>query len=292
VSKPGVDSTQSTPVLALALTCQDGTIIQAERREPNPPAHAELIVGGATGVPQRFYRRFAEFAVAQGYAVTTLDFRGIGKSAPSTLRGYQASYSEWATQDLFSTVNWVAGQSNDKPIYFVGHSFGGHALGQLTNHALITRAYFFGTGAGWSGHMPPLERLKVNFLWHALGPLVVPLVGYMPGRFIGGENLPIGVYRQWKRWCGFKRYVFDDPCATAIAAAYGNVTMPIVAANATDDLWALPVSRDYFMQGYTNAVITRRDLNPQELGMPIGHMGYFRQGREALWAQCLQFFST
>ena len=40
-------------------------------------------MAGATAVPQKFYRRFAEFARQQGYDTLTLDYRGIGQSAPN-----------------------------------------------------------------------------------------------------------------------------------------------------------------------------------------------------------------
>ncbi len=277
------------------ITCQDGYRIASERFEPSTPALGEILMAGATGVPQRFYKRFAQFATQRGYAVTTLDYRGIGKSAPPTLRGFKANYTQWAKQDLAAVLEHVVKQARSgaqpKPVRYVAHSFGGHALGQLPNHQTIESAYFFAVGAGWAGHMPTRERIKVNFLWHALGPLLVPALGYMPGKLIGGENLPLGVYQQWKHWCGYKRYFLDDPRATHIAAEFSSVVMPITAANATDDLWALPVSRDHFMQGYTNAKISRVDLQPKTLGMPIGHMGYFRQGREALWEDCLNTLS-
>jgi len=47
------------------------------------PARAHLVVGGATPVLQGFYKRFA---------VPTLDYRGIGGSAPSTLKGFRMDY--------------------------------------------------------------------------------------------------------------------------------------------------------------------------------------------------------
>jgi predicted alpha/beta hydrolase len=273
------------------LTCPDGYELTATRFEPSAGSVAEIIVAGATAVPQRFYRRFAQYAQERGFSVTTLDYRGIGKSAPPNLRGFKAQYDDWAKQDIASAVNHVQAGCGGKPIYYVAHSFGGHALGQLPNHQAISRAYFYAVGAGWAGHMPTLERLKVNLMWHAIGPITVPILGYMPGRLIGGENLPVGIYRQWKHWCSFKHYFFDDPQAKDIAAGFANVQLSIAAANAKDDLWALPVSRDHFIMGYERSEITRIDIDPKQLGMPVGHMGYFRQGREALWDDCLKWLS-
>jgi predicted alpha/beta hydrolase len=275
----------------ITFTCADGFSLEATRFDPSGPTRAHLIIAGATAVPQRFYRRFALHANTLGYCVTTFDYRGIGRSAPKIMRGFNANYTDWARQDLATVIDQVRQQAGAKPIDYVAHSFGGHALGMVSNHDAISNAYFFAVGAGWAGHMPPVERIKVTLMWHLLGPIVVPLLGYMPGSFIGGENLPIGVYRNWKHWCSFKRYFFDDPNAANLTAQFGEVRCNITAANALDDLWALPVSRDHFVDAYRAARVTRVDLDPKTLGMPIGHMGYFRQGREALWESCFNAMS-
>jgi predicted alpha/beta hydrolase len=305
-----------------SLTCKDGTQLGATRYTPSQNHRAEILVAGATAVPQGFYRRFAEFANTQGFAVTTLDYRGIGKSAPPTLRGYRCDYLDWGRQDLAAALeniksrmgqsnteasqpdsitnkakpigdgkpakNFDENQSNAKPIYMIGHSYGGHGFGLMPNHGDVKAFYTFASGAGWSGHMPKAEQLKVGFLWHVLGPLIVPALGYMPGQFLGGENLPRDVYRQWKRWCSFPHYFFDDPLMqSGQLDGFKNVRTPIAAVNALDDLWAPPTSRDHFFKGYQNTELTFVTLDPKALQYPIGHMGYFRQGREAIWADAI-----
>jgi predicted alpha/beta hydrolase len=57
------------------------------------------------------------------------------------------------------------------PLFYVGHSFGGHALGLLPNHDRIARAYLFAMGAGWHGWMPPLERVRAQVLWNVVLPV-------------------------------------------------------------------------------------------------------------------------
>jgi predicted alpha/beta hydrolase len=94
------------------------------------------------------------------------------------------------------------------------------------------------------------EALRVRFLWDVVGPVSTRLFGYLPMSAWGmGEDLPLGVYRQWRRWCRFPRYFFDDPEAAAVTAPFAQVTMPIAAAVATDDAWAPPRSRDAFFSG-------------------------------------------
>ena len=274
----------------LTLTPRDGYPIQALRYAARGAVRGHLIVAGATGVPQTFYRPFAEFASARGYTTLTLDYRGIGQSKPASLKGFRMSYLDWAHQDLAAAVDAMA---HDRvPLFMLGHSFGGHAFGLLPNHERVARFYTFATGAGWAGWMPLAERLKVAFLWHAVGPLLVRLKGYLAWRRFGfGEDLPLGVYRDWKHWCRFPRYFFDDPAMPHVAARFARVTTPIVAANALDDLWASPASRNAFMTGYRNSPWRAVNIDPRRGGLgPIGHMGYFRRKAEPLWREVLDWF--
>jgi predicted alpha/beta hydrolase len=272
------------------LHAADGYALQA-RRYPTPGAvKGHLIVAGATGVPQLFYRNFAVFAAQQGYTTLTLDYRGIGLSRPAKLRGFHMAYLDWARQDLRAAVDFMA--SDTVPLFMVGHSFGGHAFGLLPNHDRVARFYTFATGAGWHGWMPRSEQVKVLFLWRVLGPLITRWKGYLAwSQLHMGEDLPLDVYREWKHWCRFPRYFFDDPAMPQVASQFAAVTTPIIAANATDDLWAPPASRDAFMAGYCNAPYNAVTIDPalRKLG-PIGHMGYFRRAAQPLWEDVMHWF--
>lgn len=271
----------------LTLTTADAYPIGATRFHARGPVRGHLVVAGAPGVPQAFYRRFADYASGQGLTTLTLDYRGIGKSKPATLKGFEASFLDWACRDLASGVDAMA--SEGLPLFFVGHSFGGHALGLLPNHRKVTACYTLAAGAGWHGWMPPLESLRVRLLWNLVLPILTRWKGYCPGSLVGmGEDLPRGVYQQWRYWCRFPHYFFDDPDMPHMKSLCGEVRMPIAAGCALDDLWALPPSRDAFIAGYGSASVTRVDLDPEQEGFgPIGHMGYFRSQAQPLWEKML-----
>jgi predicted alpha/beta hydrolase len=274
------------------LVAADGYRLTALRYRAVGRPQGRVVVAGATGVPQRFYRRFAQHAAAQGFETLTLDYRGIGLSRPAELRGFEMDYRDWARLDLAAAVDACA--EDGVPLFMVGHSYGGHAFGLLPNHARVDGLYTFATGAGWHGWMPPLERLRVLLMWRVLGPVLTRWKGYLPWSLLGmGEDLPLGVYRQWRHWCQFPRYFFDDPeFAAEVQAQFAAVRTPIVAANALDDHWAPPASRDAFMAGYRQAGWRALDIAPVAPLGPIGHMGYFRPAAQALWAPVLAWFSS
>jgi predicted alpha/beta hydrolase len=257
------------------------------------PANSDefIALGGATAVPRGFYKRFAEYAQTRGVNVITTDYRGIGDSKQGSLKGFEMEYADWSRYDLAASVRWASERGR---VWMVGHSLGGHAIGQLPQLELVNAAYICAAGAGWHGWMPQPERLKVQLLWNVIGPIATRLYGYMPmSKFGGGEDLPMGVYRDWKRWCGFPHYFFDDADAQPIASKFTEIRMPIAANVSVDDLWAPPASRDAFFKGFVNATIEAIDMVPVKYNVAsIGHMGYFRANVGAtLWPEIIDWLA-
>lgn len=281
------DRGEETAVIEdMTLVASDGYRLSARHYPADGPPRARLVVAGATGVPQGYYRRFAEHARSRGFSVLTLDYRGIGRSKPARLDRLEMSFLDWGRLDLAAAVDAVAGAG--APVFIVGHSYGGHAYGLLPNHGKTAGLYTFGTGAGWHGWMPWLESLRVRFMWHVVLAPLTALHGYSPWKRLGlGEDLPAGVFWEWRRWCRFPHYFFDDPMVTGMREQFATVSSPIVAANALDDRWALPRSRDAFMAAYCNAPVSNIDIDPGRLGTQIGHMGYFKAHARPLWDDAL-----
>lgn len=289
--QPNITAAQSmNSPHSITLRTSDGYDLQALRYPATGAVRGHLVVAGATGVPQLFYKYFALFSAQQGYTTLTVDYRGIGLSKPTDLRGFHMDYLDWAYHDIAAAVDAMVDDS--LPLFMVGHSFGGHAFGLLPNHDKVARFYTFATGAGWHGWMPRTEQFKVLLMWHVIGPLLTRWKGYLAwSKLQMGEDLPMGVYRDWKRWCKFPRYFFDDPGMPQVAGLFQRVRTPIVAANATDDLWAPPSSRDAFMAAYCNTTVEKVNIHPGQQGMgTIGHMGYFRRQAQPLWNDVLDWF--
>lgn len=237
-----------------------------------------VVVGGAVAVPHRFYLPFAAWVARRlGANVLCFDYEGVGASRPADLRSCGADLRSWAG-DLALAIEFAASRG---PTVVVGHSFGGQAFGITPAHGRTLGLYAFGSGAGWHGWMPAAERWRLRLFWHALGPAATRSAGYAPLRRLGiGEDVPAGVFRDWRRWCSRPRYFFDDPEA-AFTVEYARVDAPVVGVSATDDLWAPPLSVEVLTRHYPRGEV--RVVRPDDVGVPIGHLGYLRPGREALW---------
>ncbi|MBO9578193.1 MAG: alpha/beta fold hydrolase [Microbacteriaceae bacterium] len=284
------DSTTPTAERTRIVT-DDGVELGVTRTAPAGATRASILVASATAVPRGFYRRFAEHAAKAGYEVLTMDYRGTGESRPTSLRGYEMTFADWAEHDIPAGIEALRA---DRPRYLVGHSYGGSALGLVPGTERLAAAYTFGSGTGWGGWMSPAERRRVRVLWAFAGALTA-VMGYAPwSRLGGGEDLPAGAFRQWRRWTGFPRFVVDDPLVPDAAARYASVRIPLTYATAVDDPWATPRARDETLACYTGAASrTAVDLHPSDIGVEqIGHMGYFRAGAEAFWDDVLATFGA
>ena len=273
----------SAGATAWELSTADGATLHGSTFPAEGSRRGRVVLAAATGVPQGFYGRFARHAASRGLEVRTFDYRGIGRSKTGSLAALDASFLDWARLDLAAVIDAVP--DDGEPLYLVGHSFGAHALGLLPNHDRLRAVSVCGAGAGWAGWMEPGERRKLWWLWNVVFPPLVRVLGYMPMSWFGaGEDLPAGVYRQWRRWCTFPHYFLEDPTVPELAEACATVRTPILALTATDDAWAPPSSRDAFvLHAYTGASVRCVDVDPADHGGSVGHMGYFRPRAAELW---------
>lgn len=252
--------------------------------EPSGPAKGSVIVPSAMGVAQNFYARFAEWLAGQGYWVTTFDYRGIGLSAPASLRGFHINIVDWARQDCAAVIDFTQAQQPDLPLYWIGHSLGGQVIGLIPNRHHIDRVIAVAAGSGyWRENAWPTRRF-VLWLWYVVAPLATALFGYFPGkrlRKVG--DLPAGVMEQWRRWCLSPDYVGSEGDETR--AAYASVRVPMLSLSFTDDEIVSAESVRLLHALYTSAPVEYRRISPAEIGARhIGHFGFFRsQFEQTLW---------
>lgn len=286
---PGAPEPVATETVAVPVAAGGritGTLFTPSERDPD----AVVVVHSATAVPARFYTRFASFLAANGCAALTYDYRGTARSGhPRAHR--RLRMRNWIGEDVPAAGAWARDRFPDLPQLAVGHSIGGQALvlgGAPRADALAVVA----SHAGVLREIPDrAERLRVRMLLHVVGPVTGALFGYVPSRRFGlGEDLPLGVVREWSRWSRRSGYFFDDPTMEAAERA-ATVTPPVLVVGLDDDPWAAPSQIGLLTGALVNAPVEVRRYAPADVGVEaIGHLGFFRDRlRSSLWPELLEW---
>lgn len=283
-----------------AMLAQDTTIAARDGRPlaatvftptDRKPVRAVLIAP-ATAVPRKIYGPFARYLVQRGMTVLVIDYRGVGGSAPADLKTETATMRDWATLDLAGAVDHLGEVWPSLPLSYVGHSFGGQALGLIDNNVRIDSAVLVAAQAGSWRLIASPEKYRVWALMRIALPVIAKVRGYVPGGLGLGESLPAGVVRDWARWVLMNRYFFDDPDLPALANFPG-FRGRLRAIGMTDDPWATRAAIGLLLSGFTGARVDRREVHPRDAAArKIGHFGWFRpDGRSTLWPAAAGFLA-
>ncbi|MEX0899497.1 MAG: alpha/beta fold hydrolase [Gammaproteobacteria bacterium] len=266
----------------------DGYKLAATRFDAGDGAVATVLIGGAMGVAQKYYAPFAQWLAARGYTTLTFDYRGIAKSAPASLRGFDATVTDWTALDCAAMVDVAA--ADGRLVIWLGHSLGGQILPMVPNAHKISRMLMVAAGNGhWRYHEPRM-MLTAALLWFVIAPTAIAAAGYFPGRrlrMVG--DLPAGVMRQWRSWCLHPRYCVG---VEGLEAEYAAFTAPVHALSFADDEFMSARNTDELYALYTNAPIDATRLAPSDVGLTrIGHFGFFRaENSGTLWPRLLGGF--
>lgn len=203
----------------------------------SPGSNTAVLVNAATGVPRQFYRHFAAYLRDHGWTVVTYDYRGIGGSAPPSLRGFGARMRDWALIDMPAVIDWLSARFQMRRLFVVGHSFGGQAIGLIEQPERISAMVGVSAQSGYWGVQGGAEKYRARFAVTVMIPVLSRLFGYFPwSRFAAGEDLPAGVALEWARWCRNRDYLLGD--ATLPLERYDDFAAPILAYSIEDDDWA------------------------------------------------------
>jgi predicted alpha/beta hydrolase len=268
----------------LTIAARDGHALSALLIAPASPTGALLFASG-TGFPKEFYAPLARHLAQRGHAVLLFDYRGIGGSAPASLRGFDASMSDWALRDMAGALDALATRYPDLPLRWLGHSFGGQVVGVVPGIERCVRIATIAASIGrWQWQAAP-RKYAAALWWHAVGPLDLARKGYATRNAIWqGKPLPAGVFRQWKRWCASPRYFAIDVGGALGAGHFERLREPIRALCFTDDWIATPRNVAALHALYERPGVRATWLSPRELGLPrIDHEGAFLRGNAAVW---------
>ena len=309
------------------MSCQDTPPLQAAQRKP--PLAAELqgdplketaadgfalggftwrhalpdiqrpvvIINAATSVRCRHYSRFAAYLFANGFDVITYDYRGIGESRPGSIKGLNASWTDWGALDFEAMLRRAQREFPGQPIDVVGHSFGGCAAGLGESGQVIRRLVTVGAQFAYWRDYAPEQRWRMFGKWHLLMPLLTLFCGYFPGKRLGWlEDTPAGVVRDWSTPTA--RYE-RRPSGRAMLARTGqlpfaNVRAQTLAISISDDPYGTIAAIERLLSYFSHAPKTHLRIAPQDIGeQQVGHFAFFRSAYQAtLWPIALNWLQT
>lgn len=251
---------------------------------PEAP-RAVAVLNSATGVPMGYYRRFADWLAAErDIGCLTYDYRDFGASRRGPMQQSQTDLADWAVSDQQAARDWMRGKAPGLPLWVIGHSIGGATLAYQDRLDQIARVITVGSGEVLLGDHPWLYRAQVMTLWWGHGAALARAFGYLPGRYSGlGEDLPAGVFRQWRRWCTTPGFAEHDPAMHA--PDLSGLSAPCRIISLSDDVTVPPVAVDRLSDRMQVAApVERLRLMPADAGGgAVGHLRAFSRGASALW---------
>lgn len=252
------------------------------------PTRGQVVIAAALGVPQRFYSAWAQWLAANGYAVTTFDYRGHAESLHTPLRKARADLLDWA-KDCAAVAAHAKAQHPQLPLLWVGHSVGAQLPGASAVPLPIDGMLSIASGSGyWRDNAPPTRR-KILLWWYGIAPVVTALCGCMPGRKWGlVGDLPAGVIWQWRKWCLHPNYGIGV-VGESLHKSYAAARYPVHAFSVEDDemmSWRSTVS---LLSWYRNSAQSLERIRTLDVpARRIGHFGFFRAEMETtLWPRAL-----
>lgn len=252
-----------------------------------------VIINPATSVHSRYYRRFASFLCAHGFNVITYDYRGIGGSRPSSMRGFQASWLDWGSQDFEAILHYAHTRFADSPIQVVAHSVGGLLVGMAASNFLIQRVFTVGAQFAYWPDYAKHKRFAMVLRWHMVMPILTAIFGYFPGKRLGWlEDTPKGVVRDWvamdsrlesKLNTGSRK--FSDGERLELLRSFERLTGPTLALSFSDDEFGTISAINRLLSYYKNSASTHLRFEPRSIGQnEIGHFAFFNDRyAESLW---------
>lgn len=276
---------------ATTIIAADGYRLAARLYPAGAAVRGVALIVAAMAVKQEFYASLAAWLAAHGWDVVTFDYRGMGASAPPTLRGFEADILTWARQDCAAALVFARERAAGRPLVWIGHSLGGQILAMTPGNESLAAAVTVASGVGyWRENAYPLRRYSW-WLWHLVVPVATVFCGYFPGRRLGiVGDLPKGVILQWSRWCRHPEYAVGVEGAP-MRELYRSIRLPLLSVSLTDDEYMSESNVAVLHGFYVNARRDMRRVAPAGLGVTrIGHFGFFREDLGVrLWPSMLEW---
>ncbi|MBK7081777.1 MAG: alpha/beta fold hydrolase [Betaproteobacteria bacterium] len=159
---------------------------------------AVALINAGAGIDSRYYERFASYLAEAGIPTLVYDYRGIGRSRPQSMRGFEASVEEWGSKDCAAVLDWLAERFPGARRIVIGHSVGGFLTGFARNGHLIDHMVLVGAHTGYWGDYAPYAAPGCT----CCGTLSCPLLHVWSAIFPGDGCICSKIFRAEWRWNG------------------------------------------------------------------------------------------
>lgn len=264
-----------------------GAVLQGHVFAPDAgPPRIAIVLHPATGVPQSYYAKFAQWlAVGHQAAVLTYDYRDMGASARGPMKAARASMADWGVLDQSAALDALCGRFPDVPVWVVGHSLGGMYVPWHDKAGRIERIIAVASGPAYFMRHPLLYLPLVFWFWFIAGPVLTTLFGYLPGKRAGlGADIPAAAFWQWRRWCLSRDFNRMDWGKDLPVPDLTRIKSEVRLVGISDDKMIPPVSVKMLAAYYPAARVSYREITPASIGgRGIGHLRVFSERCKAAW---------
>jgi predicted alpha/beta hydrolase len=253
----------------------DKFIISATHFPASNETAPVVLIAGATGVPQIFYKAIATALTDRDSPVYTFDYRHVGRSLYGDLKDVSNRLSSWGEFDLDAMLAHVARHNPGRPLVVVGHSIGGQILGLARHSDVIQRALCVAGGHGYWGYYG--ERAEINRVyWSEQIPNSARSEGYLDGKKNKLADLCTQMAVDLAAWCCSPHYMIDDagePLRPHFDQIEADLTFLVPSDDHISPILAVEKMAEFYTRAQTNIV----SISPEAYGLDaIGHLGFFR----------------
>lgn len=237
-----------------------------------------------------YYARFADYLFNHGLDVMVFDYRGIGVSRPLSLRGFEASWSDWAALDFEALLQRAHREFPGQPVDVVGHSFGGCAAGLAASGAMIRRLVTVGAQFAYWRDYAPEQRWQMIAKWHVVMPVLTRLWGYFPGKRLGWlEDTPTGVVQDWATLGNTLERL--PSARKRPPPPFASLTASTLAISLSDDPFGTVAAIERLLSYFSACERLHLRINPDDIGeSAIGHFAFFHSRfQKNLWPIALNW---
>ena len=269
----------------LILNTPDHIPLSIKVFEPEISNGKLLLINSATGVKQQIYFSFAKYLAENGFTVITYDYRGIGESKPTKMRGFKASMRIWGTIDFKTLTDFIQKEYPDYTQFCLGHSVGALILGMNYYSKNFEKFIFVGTQDAYIGNLTFTVAGTALLGFGIALPAMTLFFGYFPAHRFGlGESLPKGVAFDWQTLILNKKSTSKlyEKIGESISKELSQKTFII---HAEDDTWVTQKGMKNLLKNvYPNLKTTYREIKISESEKgEIGHVNFFRSFNKKLW---------